>query len=119
MDIEEIIGLWHTAIDQRDEQTIRQIVDDALEISGPKGSQTSSSELTGPDLMLDWLERSGIKLTPVDWHPVSWDVMVVGELALWPTNEVPITIYTRYTVRAGKIVSIHRYDDLHEALSAD
>lgn len=111
MEIEHLITQWHIAVNARDKESIAEIVGKDILLGGPKG------ESSGLNTVIDWVDRSGITLTDVNWHPISPNEMVVEESATWPGSETATSIFTRYRSDGKLLVSIHRYNDLHAALN--
>ena len=64
-DLPEPIRRWHRAVNDRDLEVAAAAVTDDVVVGGPQG------RASGRQLFLDWIERAGITLQPVAWHPVS------------------------------------------------
>ncbi|MDA8368452.1 MAG: hypothetical protein M0026_01100 [Nocardiopsaceae bacterium] len=62
------------------------------------------------------MDRSGIKLTPRSWHPVSERLMVVEEDATWPESTDSTRVATVFRAAAGKVTAALRLPDLKAAL---
>lgn len=62
------------------------------------------------------MERSGIKLIPRSWHPVSERLMVVEEDATWPESTGPTRVATVFRTSGGKVTAALRLPDLKAAL---
>ncbi|MBB4935505.1 hypothetical protein F4561_006399 [Lipingzhangella halophila] len=86
-------------------------VGDPIVVLGPKGAGPIT-----PEQFAEWVERSGIKLIPRSWHPVSERLMVVEEDATWPENKAPTRVATVFRVSGGKVTAALRLSDLKSAL---
>jgi hypothetical protein len=62
------------------------------------------------------VERSGIKLVPKSWHPVSERLMVVEQEASWPDAAKPARVATVFRVSGEKVTAALRLPDLRSAL---
>ena len=62
------------------------------------------------------MERSGIRLIPRSWHPVSERLMVVEQDATWPASKTPTRVATVFRVSDGKVTASLRLPDLKSAL---
>ena len=108
--IEEAIIAWHAAVDDRDMAAARAAVTDPVDVSGPRGSgPIPAAEFA------DWIVRSGIRLRPVSWHPVTDDIVVVEQEATWPGNPDPAAVATVFRVRDGRVSLAHRFASFDEA----
>jgi hypothetical protein len=109
---ETIVLKWHEAVNTADLDRARDAVSDPIVISGPHGSGViSSSEFT------EWMVRSGVRLQPVNWHPVSEEIVVVEEDATWPETPDPVRVATVFRVAQGRVTAALRYSDLEQALA--
>lgn len=109
--LEEAINEWHTSVNSGDLRRSASAVGDRVVVLGPKGAgPISSGEFA------DWVERSGIKLTPRSWHPVSDRLMVVEQDASWPASKSPSRVATIFRVADGKVTASLRLPDLKSAL---
>lgn len=109
--LEEAINEWHTSVNSGDPRRSASAVGDRVVVLGPKGAgPISSGEFA------DWVERSGIKLTPRSWHPVSDRLMVVEQDASWPASKSPSRVATIFRVADGKVTASLRLPDLKSAL---
>lgn len=109
--LEEAINEWHTSVNSGDLRRSASAVGDRVVVLGPKGAgPISSGEFA------DWVERSGIKLTPRSWHPVSDRLMVVEQDASWPASKSPSRVATIFRVTDGKVTASLRLPDLKSAL---
>ena len=79
---------------------------------GPKGAGPIT-----PAQFSEWVERSGIKLIPRSWHPISERLMVVEEDATWPGSKEGYTrVATVFRASGGKVTAALRLPDLESAL---
>lgn len=109
---ETIILNWHEAVNTADTERAIEAVSDPIVISGPQGSGAiPAGEFT------EWVFRSGIRLQPVNWHPVSEDIAVVEEDATWPETPDPVRVATVFRVGHGRVTAALRYPDLEQALA--
>ena len=109
--MEAAIGEWHASVNDGDRERSARAVGDPIVVLGPKGAGPITSEQ-----FADWVERSGIKLVPRSWHPVSERLMVVEEDATWPASEAPVRVATVFRVAGGKVTASLRLPDLRSAL---
>ncbi|MEO3764148.1 hypothetical protein [Streptomyces sp. B8F3] len=86
-------------------------VGDPIVVLGPKGAGPIT-----PEQFAEWVERSGVKLVPRSWHPVSDRLMVVEEHATWPESKTPTRVATVFRATAGKVTAALRLPDLKAAL---
>lgn len=110
MDLEELVANWHTAVNQRHLEDIASIVADDVLLSGPKG------DTAGRGAVEDWVQRSGISLVGMNWHPILATEMVVEEGATWPGSADTIQVFTRHQSDGEVLTSIRRFDSLADAL---
>ncbi|MEU4455251.1 hypothetical protein AB0F44_28235 [Nocardioides sp. NPDC023903] len=108
--LEEAINEWHASVNAGDLQRSARAVGDPIVVLGPKGAGPIT-----PAQFADWVQRSGIKLIPRSWHPVSERLMVVEEDATWPETE-PTPVATVFRASAGKVTAALRLPDLKAAL---
>ncbi|WP_159501238.1 hypothetical protein [Microbacterium sp. 18062] len=80
-------------------------------VLGPKSAGPIS-----PEQFADWVERSGIRLVPRSWHPISGRLMVVEEDATWPEDQTPTRLATVFRVAGAKVTAVLRLPDLESAL---
>lgn len=109
--LEAAITEWHASVNAGDLQRSAAAVGDPVVVLGPKG--------TGPIMpaqFAEWVERSGIKLIPRSWHPISERLMVVEEDATWPESSEPTRVATVFRASGGKITAVLRLPDLKAAL---
>lgn len=109
--LETAINEWHEAVNSGDLRRSAEAVGDPIVVLGPKGAGPISS-----DQFADWVERSGIRLVPRSWHPISDRLMVVEEDATWPENQTPTRVATVFRVTDGKATAALRLPDLRSAL---
>ncbi|MEW5808512.1 MAG: nuclear transport factor 2 family protein [Actinomycetota bacterium] len=109
--LEEAITEWHAAVNAGDLRRSSAAVSDPVVVLGPKGAGPIS-----PEQFSGWVERSGIRLTPRSWHPISGRLMVVEQDATWPQNHTPTRVATVFRVRGGKVSAALRLPDLRSAL---
>ncbi|HEY3509951.1 hypothetical protein [Kribbella sp. NPDC051137] len=109
MDLEGAINRWHQQVNDR--EAVAEVVSDPVVVLGPKGAGPIT-----PDGFADWVERSGIKLMPRSWHPISDRMMVVEEDATWPDTPRPTRVATVFRVTGDKVSAALRLPDLKQAL---
>jgi hypothetical protein len=109
---EAVIVNWHHAINTADLGRARQTVSDPIVVSGPKGSSAISAEE-----FTDWMIHSGIRLEPVNWHPVSGDIAVVEQDATWPEAPDPVRVATMFRTAGGRVSAALRFPDVEQALA--
>jgi hypothetical protein len=109
--LEAAINEWHASVNDGDLERSARAVGDPVVVLGPKGAGPIT-----PAQFAEWVERSGIKLVPRSWHPVSERLMVVEEDATWPENTEPTRVATVFRASGGKITSALRLPDLKAAL---
>lgn len=109
--LEAAINEWHAGVNDGDMQRSARAVGAPVVVLGPKGAGPIT-----PAQFAKWVERSGIKLIPRSWHPVSERLMVVEEDATWPENREPTRVATVFRVSGGKVTAALRLQDLKSAL---
>lgn len=109
--LEEAINEWHASVNAGDLQRSARAVGDPVVVLGPKGAGPIT-----PAQFAAWVERSGIRLVPRSWHPVSARLMVVEEDATWPASVESTRVATVFRADAGKITAALRLPDLKSAL---
>jgi len=109
--LEEAISEWHASVNDGDLERSAKAVGDPIVVLGPKGAGPIT-----PGQFAEWVERSGIRLVPRSWHPVSERLMVVEEDATWPEGEGPTRVATVFRVTGGKVSAALRLPDLKSAL---
>lgn len=118
MTVHERIALvrdWHEAVNSGDTDRLANLVSDDVEIGGPRGLAH------GRDVLIDWVERTGIRMESTDWYQRG-ETVIVCQQATWPTEDgtpgVPSSVGSVFVVRDGQIESIARYPDLIQAFAA-
>lgn len=109
--LEAAVNEWHASVNAGDLARSARAVGDPVVVLGPKGAGPIT-----PTQFADWVERSGITLTPRSWHPVSDRLMVVEEDATWPESTKPTRVATIFRATDGKITAALRLPDLKAAL---
>lgn len=110
-ELEQVLNEWHEAVNCGDLRRSAAAVGDPIVVLGPKGAGPIS-----PNEFADWVERSGIRLVPRSWHPISRRLMVVEEDATWPENQKPTRVATVFRVAGGKVTAALRLPELRAAL---
>lgn len=113
MDNEAIVQKWHGAVNARDDRALADCLAEDVALGGPRDVRSGRQEA------IDWVHRSGIQITPENWHPVDDRELVVEERATWPNNDDSVLIYVRYRVEGGMITAIRRFTDLEVALRSN
>ncbi|WP_394361565.1 hypothetical protein [Amycolatopsis sp. SB7-3] len=111
MELEAAINEWHESVNAGDLRRSAAAVGDPVVVLGPKGAGPITSAQ-----FADWVDRSGIRLKPRSWHPVSDRLMVVEEDATWPESAGPTRVATVFRVGGGKVTAALRLPDLKSAL---
>jgi hypothetical protein len=111
MDLDGAINRWHERVNDGDLEAVAGVVSDPVVVLGPKGAGPID-----PAEFADWVERSGIKLVPRSWHPVSERLMVVEEDASWPESSARTRVATVFRVSGDKVSAALRLPDLNAAL---
>ena len=109
--LEDAIIAWHEKVNAGDLPGAAAAVGDPIVVFGPKGAGPIT-----PDQFADWVVRSGIRLVPRSWHPVSERLMVVEEDATWPGSGTPTRVATVFRVAGAKVTAALRLPDLKSAL---
>lgn len=109
---EAIILNWHEAVNTGDLERAREAVSDPIVVSGPQGSQAISA-----DDFTEWMIRSGIRLQPVNWHPVAESIAVVEQDATWPEAPDPMRVATVFRVGRERVSAALRFPDVEQALA--
>jgi hypothetical protein len=109
--LEDAISAWHEKVNAGDLPGAAAAVGDPIVVLGPKGAGPIT-----PDQFADWVVRSGIRLVPRSWHPVSERLMVVEEDATWPGSGTPTRVATVFRVAGAKVTAALRLPDLKSAL---
>lgn len=87
------------------------VVTDPIVVLGPKGAGPIT-----PAGFADWVQRSGIRLVPRSWHPISERLMVVEQDATWPHSDALTRVATLFRVSGDKVSAALRLPDLTSAL---
>lgn len=114
--LEDAINEWHTAVNHGDPERAAAAVGTPIVVLGPKGAGPITAQQFAA-----WVERSGIRLVPRSWHPISDRLMVVEQDASWPRNpaepsEDITMVATVFRVSAGTVTAALRLPDLRSAL---
>jgi hypothetical protein len=109
--LEAAVNEWHLGVNGGDLRRAAEAVGDPVVVLGPKGAGPITAEQ-----FAEWVERSGIKLVPRSWHPVSERLMVVEEDATWPESTAPARVATVFRVAGDKVTACLRLPDLKSAL---
>jgi hypothetical protein len=109
--LEHAVNEWHASVNSGDLRRSAAAVGSPIVVLGPKGAGPIT-----PDQFADWVERSGITLTPRSWHPVSDELMVVEQDAAWPGDPGPTRVATVFRAGGGVITAALRLPDLRAAL---
>ncbi|HIW90192.1 MAG TPA: hypothetical protein H9870_00770 [Candidatus Corynebacterium avicola] len=109
--LENAINEWHVAVNSGDLERSAEAVSDPSVVLGPKGAGSIS-----PQEFAGWVERSGIRLVPLSWHPVSDRMTVVEQDATWPESTEPSRVATIFRVTGTKVSASLRLPDVKSAL---
>lgn len=109
--LEAAVNEWHASVNAGDLARSARAVGDPVVVLGPKGAGPIT-----PAAFADWVERSGIRLRPTSWHPVSDRLMVVEQDATWPEAPTPVRVATLFRVKDGKVTAALRLLELRQAL---
>ena len=109
--VEAAIVEWHASVNDGDLERLARAVGDPVVVLGPKGAGPIT-----PAQFAEWVARSGIRLVPRSWHPVSERLMVVEEDAAWPGSTVPTRVATVFRVAGEKVTAALRLPDVRSAL---
>lgn len=71
--MDEALDRWHAVVSAGDLGQATMVVTDPVVVNGPRGV-----DRLAPTEFADWVERSGISITPRGWHAVSERVGVVS-----------------------------------------
>jgi ketosteroid isomerase-like protein len=107
------IGLWHTAVNAGDVETLLAMCADDIEIIGPRGRGR------GHDAIRDWMRRAGFSAVPRRWFAGGDGHVVVEQKAKWRDRDgqAEAVIASAFVVRDGKIRSHERFEELMTALT--
>lgn len=110
-----LVRAWHDAVNTGDIEKLGGLVADDFEVGGPRGSDY------GRDVLIDWVERSGIQMEPAVWYRRGKTV-IVCEQASWPGDDGtpgdPQPVASVFVVRDNRITSIVRHPDELAAFAA-
>jgi hypothetical protein len=109
--VEAAVAEWHAGVNGRDLERSARAVGDPVVVLGPKGAGAIT-----PEQFAEWVDRSGITLVPLSWHPVDERLVVVEQDASWPGNTGPTRVATVFRVTDGKVTAALRLPDLASAL---
>lgn len=109
---ESVILNWHEAVNSANLERLRDTVSDLVVVTGPKGGGAISA-----DAFTEWVTRSGVRLQPVNWRPVTEGIVVVEQDATWPDAPDPVRVATMFRVRGGRVSAALRFPDLEQALT--
>ncbi len=112
-----VVAAWHDAVNTGDATRLAAVLDDDVELLGPRGTST------GRAVVIDWLARAGITLDPRRFFGREGRV-VVEQRAIWRDPETgqpgePQTVASTFLVDVdtGRVCHIARYGDLTTALA--
>jgi hypothetical protein len=112
------VRAWHRVVNDRDIAAARAVVADDVVMGGPKG------HATGVDVFLEWIGHAGIHLTPLSWHPINGETVVVEQDATWPENPEtdadadPVRVATLFRLSGNRVTAALRFENLQDALAA-
>ena len=109
--LEEIVREWHASVNDGDLARSAKVVGDPIVVLGPKGAGPIT-----PVQFAEWVGRSGIRLVPRSWHPISERLVVVEQDAGWPESTGPTRVATVFRVTGDKVTAALRLPDLESAL---
>jgi hypothetical protein len=109
--LEAAIAEWHASVNEGNPPRSANAVGDPIVVLGPRGAGPIT-----PTQFAEWVERSGIKLIPRSWHPISERLMVVEQDATWPDSQAATRVATVFRVSGGKVTAALRLPDLESAL---
>ena len=111
-----IVEAWHESLNGGDVDRLVALSHPDVELGGPR--ETSH----GSQILREWVERANIRLDPRRvFHQA--ETLVVEQEAEWRSAETgqvigSQTVASIFLVRDERIVSVSRYDNLVDALSA-
>lgn len=109
--LEGAINRWHAAVNGGDLGGAELAVTNPIVVLGPRGAGPIT-----PGEFADWVRRSGIRLVPRSWHPISNRLMVVEEDATWPQAAAPARVATLFRITGVRVSAALRLPDLKSAL---
>ena len=109
----QIVELWHEALNIKHKKGLSDLVKENVKMVGPKGN------VEGVNIMLEWIDRANIMLTPKRYFQLN-DIVIVEELAVWYEAETEKEMDTAllasvFVLENGLITSIQRYNSINEA----
>ncbi|WP_173068080.1 nuclear transport factor 2 family protein [Phytohabitans houttuyneae] len=111
--IPEPIAAFHEAVNAADGAAAAALAVSDVEVGGPRGAAR------GVDLLRGWVERSGIRLTPLAAHHGAGGAVVVTQHATWPGDETVHEIATLFRLSPEqRLTAVIRYDTPAQALAA-
>lgn len=102
---------WHAGVNTGEPERAARAVGDPVVVLGPKGAGSIT-----PVQFAEWVERSRIRLVPLEWHPVGDRLVVVEQEATWPGSPEPTRVATVFRVAEGRVTAVLRLPDLAAAL---
>lgn len=109
--LEATIEEWHASVNSGHPDRAAASVGNPVVVLGPKGAGAIT-----PAQFAEWVVRSGIRLEPLVWHPVSKRLIVVTQAATWPESPEPVKVATVFRVVNGKVTAALRMPDQASAL---
>lgn len=114
----DVVSDWHRYLNARDLDALEGLIAPTVEMAGARGETTG-----GPADLREWVERSGIRLTPVRTYARS-DAVVVEQSAEWFAPDAPPgpeptdarTVFTAFQIADGRITRLLRFNVLAPAL---
>lgn len=110
-DTEDAIARWHEAVNRKDLAAAKNTVTSRVVINGPKGA----GPITAAEFV-EWITRSGIKLRPTSYHPITDRVIVVEQEARWPEDPTPTCLATLFRATGDRVSASLRFLELRQAL---
>ena len=111
----DVVLAWHEALNAGDLDRLAALVDEEVEVVGPRGSGR------GVALLHDWAARAGVRLEPGRVFQRD-EAVVVEQRATWrdATGQAgePQTVASAFLVRDVLVRRVARYDDVGTALAA-
>lgn len=108
---EAAIARWHEVVNAADLDAARTTVGDPIVVNGPKGAGPIT-----PASFCDWITRSGIRLHPRSYHPISDHVLVVEQDATWPQDPKRHRVATVFRAYDSRVTAALRFPSLRDAL---
>jgi hypothetical protein len=108
---EDVVRRWCAAVTGRDLATVRGLVTESVEFHGPRGVGS------GADLVVAWVEHSGIRIKPLLLRD-DGDKVVAECEATWPDADPeaaaartpPMAMVLEFGLVDGRISFIRRFD---------